>query len=112
MRHRRGGRHGGGNNGGGGNPAPAGPGGAERIFADAAYWDARVLQTAVVLDVFTLLADGPATAEDVAVRCATEKRATELLLNALVEIDYLTKRNDRYAWVSRWCAIRSLRAPR
>ena len=95
VRHRRGGRHGGGNS-GGGNPAPAGPGGAERIFADAAYWDARVLQTAVVLDVFTLLADGPATAEDVAVRCATEKRATELLLNALVEIDYLIKRNDRF----------------
>ena len=94
RRHRR---SGGGSGSGSGSSAPApGPGGADRIFSDAAYWDARVLQTAVVLDVFTLLADGPSTAEDVAVRLATDKRATELLLNALVEIDYLVKRSDRY----------------
>ncbi|HVO32098.1 MAG TPA: methyltransferase, partial [bacterium] len=90
-------RHGGGGGGGGGGGAQQGPGGPDRIFADASFWDARVLQVAVVLDVFTLLSDGPATAEDVAVRSATDKRATELLLNALVEIGYLTKRADRYA---------------
>lgn len=85
VRRRRGG-------GGGGGGVPAG---AERIFADASYRDARILQAAVVLDVFTLLADGPATAEDVAVRLGTERRATELLLNALVELGYCGKKVDR-----------------
>lgn len=91
VRRRRG--HGGGGGGGGGSEGFAGP---VRIFEDASYRDARTLQAAVVLDVFTLLADGPATAEDVAVRNGLDKRATELFLNALVEIGYLIKRNDRF----------------
>lgn len=95
VRRRRGhgGGGGGGAGGGGGGEGFAGP---ARIFEDASYRDARTLQAAVVLDVFTLLADGPATAEDVAVRNGLDKRATELLLNALVEIGYLIKRNDRF----------------
>lgn len=93
VRRRRGG------GGGGGASAGAGAGaiGADRVFDDTSYRDARTLQTAVVLDVFTLLADGPATAEDVAVRQGLDKRATELLLNALVEIGYVQKRNDRFS---------------
>lgn len=91
VRRRRGG-------GGGGGGASPGVGSVtpSTIFNDASYRDARTLQAAVVLDVFTLLADGPATAEDVAVRQGLDRRATELLLNALVEIGYLTKRNDRF----------------
>src|SRR5438552_17137240 len=93
-RRRRG--HGGGRPNGGGGGAP-GPSGADRIFIDVGYWEARAIQVAVVLDVFSLLADGPSTAEDVAVRIATDKRATELLLNALVEIGYLIKRAERFS---------------
>ena len=88
-------RRGGGGGGGGASPG-VGSVSPSTIFNDASYRDARTLQAAVVLDVFTLLADGPATAEDVAVRQGLDKRATELLLNALVEIGYLTKRNDRF----------------
>lgn len=95
VRRRRG--AGGGGGGGGGGGAGAGGVGADAVLADATYRDARTLQAAVVLDVFTLLADGPATADDVAVRNGLDKRATELLLNALVEIGYLLKRNDRFS---------------
>jgi len=101
VRRRRGGGGGGGGNANPGGGAGAGAGSSavspSAIFNDASYRDARTLQAAVVLDLFTLLADGPATAEDVAVRQGLDKRATELLLNALVEIGYLTKRNDRFA---------------
>ena len=97
VRRRRGGSGGGGGaNAGGGAGSGGGSISASAIFNDASYRDARTLQAAVVLDVFTLLADGPATSEDVAVRQGLDKRATELLLNALVEIGYLTKRNDRF----------------
>ncbi len=101
SRKRRGGGGGGGGRpgggGGGGGGGGSAPSGAERIFADVSYREARTIQAAVVLDVFTQLADGPSTAEDVAVRIATDKRATELLLNALCEIGYLAKRGDRFS---------------
>ena len=106
KQRRRGGRGGGGPRpgaggggprpGGGGGAAP-GPSGADRIFADVSYWEARAIQVATVLDIFTLLADGPSTAEDVAVRSATDKRATELLLNALAGIGYVVKKGDRFS---------------
>ncbi len=86
--------------GGGGSPggsSPGGPSAAERIFEDVSCWEARTIQVATALDLFTLLADGPATAEDVAVRIGADRRATELLLNALCEVGYLSKRADRYA---------------
>ena len=44
--------------------------------------------TAIELDVFTAAGEG-ATAEAVAKRCGTDRRATELLLNALVALDVL-----------------------
>ena len=96
RRRRGGGGGGGGANAGGGAGAGVGSVSPSAIFNDASYRDARTLQAAVVLDLFTLLADGPATAEDVAVRQGLDKRATELLLNALVEIGYLTKRSERF----------------
>lgn len=102
VRRRRGGSGGSGGGGGGASAGGAGSGSgggsvsASAIFNEASYRDARTLQAAVVLDLFTLLADGPSTAEDVAVRQGLDKRATELLLNALVEIGYLTKRSDRF----------------
>ena len=59
------------------------------------YQESRILLTAVELDVFTALGGG-ATAAAVAQRCGTDRRATELLLNALVALDVLRFAGDCY----------------
>jgi len=72
-------------------------------FADlealsGAYTNARVLHAAVLLDLFTPLADG-ATADEVAAARDLDPRATGLLLNALTGLGLLAKANDRFAIV-------------
>jgi (2Fe-2S) ferredoxin/SAM-dependent methyltransferase len=59
------------------------------------YQESRILLTAVELDVFTAIATG-GTAAEVAKRCGTERRATELLLNALVALEVVRLAGDRY----------------
>jgi len=59
------------------------------------YQESRILLTALELDVFTAVGAG-AAAPDVARRCRTDRRATELLLNALVALDVLRLTGDRY----------------
>ena len=59
------------------------------------YRETRVLLTAIELNVFTAVGGG-ATAGEVAARLGTEPRATEMLLNALVALEMLHKRQDVY----------------
>ena len=66
--------------------------GPERIFEMASFWKARALQTAVVMGVFDALADGPRTAAALARRLKAKTRSLELLLNALVGLQLLSKR--------------------
>jgi predicted O-methyltransferase YrrM len=56
-----------------------------------AFQESRVLLTALELDVFTAAAPG-AAAPAVAARCGTEPRATERLLNAIVALGLMHKR--------------------
>jgi predicted O-methyltransferase YrrM len=56
-----------------------------------AFQESRVLLTALELDVFTALGEG-ATASEASRRMSTDPRATEMLLNALVAIGALHKR--------------------
>ena len=60
------------------------------------YQESRILLTAVELDVFTAVGDG-ATGAEVARRCRSDRRATELLLNALVALEVLQLKGERYA---------------
>lgn len=62
------------------------------------FWsfrEVRAALTAVELDVFAHLGDGP-TAQQLAERIHTNSRATEMLLNALVNLELLTKQDGRY----------------
>ena len=59
------------------------------------YQESRILLTAVELDAFTAIAAG-ATAAAVAKRCGTDRRATELLLNALVALEVVRLAGDQY----------------
>ena len=60
------------------------------------YQESRIMLTAIELDVFTAVGDGGASAEAVAKRCGTDRRATELLLNALVALEVLVLKGATY----------------
>jgi SAM-dependent methyltransferase len=68
----------------------------EFLQSARAFQESRVLLSAIELDVFTAVGAG-ATAAQVAQQGATDARATELLLNALVAAGALTKREDVFA---------------
>jgi (2Fe-2S) ferredoxin/SAM-dependent methyltransferase len=59
------------------------------------FMPSRVVLTALDLDVFTLVGSG-ASAEEVARRKGTDARATEILLNALVSLKLLEKRDNTF----------------
>ena len=60
-----------------------------------AFMPSRAVLTALELDVFTAVADG-ASAEHVAEKIGTDPRATEMLLNALVSLKLLEKREETF----------------
>ena len=57
-----------------------------------AFQESRILLSAIELDLFTAVSP-PAPAGEVAARLGSEPRATEMLLNALVALGMLTKRD-------------------
>jgi len=61
------------------------------------YWQCFTFHTAIKLDVFTILDDGPLSAEELAHRLDADQRATAMLLNAVTAMGFLTKNGERYA---------------
>ncbi len=59
------------------------------------YQESRILLSALELDLFSAVGAGAPPAA-VAARCGTDRRATEMLLNALVALGYLERAGDRY----------------
>ncbi len=62
----------------------------------SAYWNSSVLHAAHSLDVFTQLAAGPATAEEMAQKTGADPRGMELILIACVGLDLLEKEGDKF----------------
>lgn len=62
-----------------------------------ANWALQVLRTGVELDVFGHLANGPEDAGTVAVSVRGDRRAVEMLLDALTGIGLLIKKDDQYS---------------
>lgn len=60
------------------------------------YWKSYILFTAVECDIFTVISKGNHTAVDISQSIHTDKRATEMLLDALVSLELLTRQADRY----------------
>ncbi len=60
------------------------------------YWQVFTLHAGVKLDIFTSLAQGPLTAEDVSHKLNLDLRGTAMLLNALAAMQLLRKRKNRY----------------
>lgn len=74
--------------------APPDP--APLIEIATAYWGSAALIAAVRLDVFSALAEGPITANDLAARLESDPAATDALLTALAAMDLLDKGPDGY----------------
>ena len=60
------------------------------------YWKTCVLQTAVKMDVFTVIGDGRRTAGEIAQKVDGAVNGVERLLNALVAMELLDKQNETY----------------
>jgi hypothetical protein len=63
------------------------------------YRNARLLLTGAELDLFTLLADQPLTAEQVCAELRCDQRAMTMVLDALAAIGVLVKRGEAYQTV-------------
>lgn len=63
----------------------------------SAYWHSSVLHVANSLDVFTRLAEEPATAEQLAKKCGTDARGMEMILIASVALGLLDKKGEIYS---------------
>jgi 2-polyprenyl-3-methyl-5-hydroxy-6-metoxy-1,4-benzoquinol methylase len=81
-----------------------------------AYTAARAIMAATTLGVFDAIAEGHTNAAAIAAACATDPRATTVLLDALVAIDYLRFRGGTYKnarHVTKWllanapCSLRA-----
>src|SRR5262245_36899023 len=57
----------------------------------------RTIMAATKLDIFEALAAGSLAARDVAEKCGTHPAATQKLLNALVAVDCVRFKHDRYS---------------
>ncbi len=62
----------------------------------SAYWHSSVLHVAHALDVFTKLAEGPATAQEMAERCQADPRGMEMILIGCVGLGLLEKEGERF----------------
>jgi SAM-dependent methyltransferase len=61
------------------------------------FWPASIISSAAAYDFFTHIAHGHATADAVAAAAGTDQRGTRMVLDSLVALEFLTKRDGRYA---------------
>src|SRR5436190_1672452 len=69
------------------------------LFFDTitAYQKTAALKAAIELNIFTVIADGPFTATEIATRCSAAARSTRILCDYLTVQGFLTKSADRYS---------------
>jgi len=71
---------------------------AERLDQiTAAYRESQLVFTALRLGLFELLAEGPATAAEIAGRLQTDLRAMRIVADALVALELLEKQSEAYS---------------
>ena len=68
----------------------------ELLEVSGAFWKTCALHAAVKLDVFSVIADDPLSAETIATKINGSLKGVERLLNALVAMDLLEKNDDVY----------------
>src|SRR5437773_830665 len=87
------------------NPTSMAPGPAAKTQAPSAallfdtingYHKTAVIKAAVELDIFTALADSPATADAIARHAKASPRGVRILCDFLAMLGFLTKSDERY----------------
>ena len=61
-----------------------------------AYQRTQAVKAGIELELFTAIAEGKATAKEIATRCSASERGTRILCDYLVIIGFLNKRGDSY----------------
>jgi ubiquinone/menaquinone biosynthesis C-methylase UbiE len=61
-----------------------------------AFWRSQIIIAGIELEVFTHIASGKRTSEEIARAAKASKRGMERLLDALVALGYLNKKGDKY----------------
>jgi SAM-dependent methyltransferase len=70
---------------------------AELLKLSGSYWETCTLHAAVKLDIFTQLADGSCTVTELSDELELDARGLSMLLDALVALQLLEKRGDKYS---------------
>ena len=60
------------------------------------FMESRILLTAAEMNLFTMLGTSPRPAEDIAVQTGSDLRALTMLLDALVAMGYISKKEGLY----------------
>lgn len=66
----------------------------ELLQLSGSYWTCCAVQAAVQLDLFTVLAGGPQTEEQLAASLGCDLRALHMLITALVALEFLERRGE------------------
>jgi 2-polyprenyl-3-methyl-5-hydroxy-6-metoxy-1,4-benzoquinol methylase len=77
--------------------APATPSPALLFDTINAFHKTAAIRAAIELDVFTAIADKPATAETIAAHCKASARGIRILCDNLVMLGFVTKNGNQYA---------------
>ncbi len=75
------------------------------------FMESRILLSAAELDLFTVLAPAPLSAQEIAGQIGADLRALTILLDALAAIGLLIKQGDQYQCPSPLSALLSKRSP-
>jgi hypothetical protein len=62
----------------------------------SAYWHSSVIHAAHGLDIFSKLAESPATARDIAKKCNADERGVEMIMIACVGLGLLEKKGEKF----------------
>jgi hypothetical protein len=76
-----------------------------------AYQRPAAIKTAVELDLFTALGEGPKTAQELATSCQASERGVRILSDYLVIIGFLTKADGRYGLTQDSAVFLNRRSP-
>ncbi len=77
--------------------APSGPTPDKIMQLGFGFWGSKVLLSAVELGLFSVLADGPTTAEDLRKKLGLHPRGARDFFDALVALGMLQRQGDRYS---------------
>jgi len=86
---------------------------AEKLLKTAgSFWEACTLHAGVQLEIFTRIGENSVTAEELARRLNGDVRGFTMLLNALVAMDLLIKKNNLYANTSASSTFLNKKSPK